>query len=82
MLNKPNTWLKLEETHLNRSKKHHDGLREPSKDVNERLVVNKLALRPLHQVVTSFLPRKVSNKYIPTRKSACSTVVGTSNSIF
>ncbi len=40
MLNKPNKWLKLKEKHLNRSKKHHNGLREPIGDVNERLVVN------------------------------------------
>jgi hypothetical protein len=41
MLNKPNKWLKLEEKHLNRSKKHHNGLREPIDDVNEKLVVKQ-----------------------------------------
>jgi hypothetical protein len=35
MLNKPNKWLKLEEKHLNRPEKHHNGLREPIDDVNE-----------------------------------------------
>jgi hypothetical protein len=40
ILNKPNKWIKLEETHLNRSKKHHNGLMEPIDYVNERLVVN------------------------------------------
>ncbi len=38
MLNK---WLKLEEKHLNRSKKHHNGLKEPINDVNKRLVVKQ-----------------------------------------
>ena len=41
MLNKPNTWLKLEEKHLNRSKKHHHGLRVPIDDVNKRLLVKQ-----------------------------------------
>ena len=41
MLNKPNKWLKLKEKHLHRSKKHHDGLREPIDDVNKRLVVKQ-----------------------------------------
>jgi hypothetical protein len=40
MLNKPNKWLKLEEKHLNRAKKHHNGLKEPIDDVNARLTVD------------------------------------------
>ena len=39
MLNMPNKWLTLKENHLNRSKKHHNGLRKPINDVSERLVV-------------------------------------------
>ncbi len=39
MLNKPNKWLKLKDKHLTRSKKHHNGLREPINNVSERLVV-------------------------------------------
>ena len=41
MLNKPNKWLNLKKKHLNRSKMHHTGLREPIDDVNERLVVKQ-----------------------------------------
>ncbi len=40
MLNKPNTWLKFEEKHLNRAKMHCNGLREPIDNVSIRLVVN------------------------------------------
>ena len=32
---------KLEEMHLNRSKKHHNGLREPIDNVNKRLAVKQ-----------------------------------------
>ena len=41
MLNKPNKWLNLKKKHLNRSKTHHNGLREPRDDVSKRLVVKK-----------------------------------------
>ena len=41
MLNMPNEWLKLKKKHLNRSKKHHNGLSKPINDVSERLIVKE-----------------------------------------
>ena len=82
MLNKPNKWLKLEEKHLNRTKKHHNGLREPIDDVNKRLVVTQTNSKATASSSNLTFARKVSNNYIPTGKRACSMVVGTSNSIF
>ena len=39
VLSKPNKLKNMKKKHLNRSKKHHNGLREPINDVSKRLVV-------------------------------------------
>jgi hypothetical protein len=76
MLNKPNKQLKLKEKHLNRAKMHHNGLIESVDDVNDKLVVKQTNSKATTS--SSNLLKKKSNKYIPTGKRACSTVVGTS----
>ena len=75
MINKPDKWLKLEEKHLNRAKMHCNELREPIVDVSKRLVVNSSNSKATASSSDLLFIEKWSNKYIPIRKRACSTLV-------
>ena len=82
MLNKQKKWLKLEEKHQNRSKKHHNGLREPINDVSEILVVNQSNSKATASSSDLLFIEKGSNKYIPTVKRAVPHSWYTSNGTF
>ncbi len=82
MLNKLNKWLKLEKKHLNRAKIHCNGPRDPIDNVSKRLVVHYSNSKATASSSDLLFIKKGSTKYMPIRKRACSTVVGTSISIF
>jgi hypothetical protein len=82
MLSKPKKWLKPQEKHLNRSKKHPNGLREPLNDVSKRLVVNKCNSKATASSSDLLFIKKGSNKYIPTVKRAVPHSWYTSNGTF
>ena len=75
----------FKEKHLNRSKKHLEGLNKPFNNASKRLLVKQKTIRVLLDTGLSgdlLFIRKGSQKYIPTMKRAVPQLWGTSNGTF